>query len=62
MDFLHVKHTYKRVRMSQKRAGQNKSVKKISVLAQIFTKLWQIYEFVSVAVSNHRIQIKNYEI
>ena len=28
-----------------KRAGHNKSVKKrISVLAQIFTKLWSIYE------------------
>ena len=31
----------------------NESVKKISVLAQIFTKLWPIYEFVSVAVSNN---------
>ena len=26
------------------RAGHDKSVKKISVLAQIFTKLWPIYE------------------
>ena len=53
--FTYVSHPYKRVHMSQKlkneifvdlnRAGHDKSVeKKISVLAQIFTKLWSIYE------------------
>ena len=57
-------YPYKRVHMSQKkiieifidlnRAGHDKSVKKNNcVLAQIFTKLWPICKFVSVAVSNH---------
>ena len=52
------------------RAGHDKSVKKNnSVLAQIFTKLWPICKFVSVAVSNNLLKnlmlkftFKNYEI
>ena len=49
----YVKHLYKGVRMSPSkiaifadlnRAGHDKSVKEINVLAQIFTKLWAIYE------------------
>ena len=50
----YVSHPYKKVRMSQKikieicvdlnRAGHDNLLKKIYVLAQIFTKLWPIYE------------------
>ena len=40
------------------RAGHDKSFKKeTSVLAQIFTKLRPIYEFVSVAVKTSKLQM-----
>ena len=54
------KHPYKRVHMSQKlkneifvdlnRAGHTNLLKEISVLAQIFTKLWSIYELHSYII------------
>ena len=37
-------HVAKIKKIDLNRAGHNKSVTKISVLAQIFTKLWSIYE------------------
>ena len=52
MRITNVKHPYKCPDVAKKltffvdlnRAGHDKSVKKINVLAQIITKLWPIYE------------------
>ena len=50
------------------RAGHDKSVKKIGILAQIFTKLWPIYELQNYiiliiinSIINNIINLHNYQ-